>query len=71
MSDDADQLAQLGRELPRIDLDDQRAQRIAHRARGSVGRGRPLTRFVEPALVVLFETSVMMWVLVKVVEVLR
>ena len=71
MSDDADQLAQLSRELPRIDLDDERAQRIAHRARGVVGRGRSLTRFVEPALVALFETSVLMWVLVKVAEVLR
>jgi len=71
MSDDADELAQLSRELPRIDLDDASAQRIAHRARVAVGRRRSLTRFGEPALIILFEVSVLMWVLVKVVQVLR
>lgn len=71
MSDDADQLAQLGRELPRIDLPDEDAQRIAHRARAAVGKRPSAARFVEPTLIAVFEVSVLMWVLVKLMEVLR
>jgi hypothetical protein len=69
--DDATKLAQLGAELPPIDLDESAAHRIAHRARESVGHGPSPLRFVEPVLVALFETSFFVWVLVKVMEVLR
>jgi len=69
--DDARRLAQLGAELPSVDVDDSNAHRIAHRARESVGRGPSPIRFIEPALVVLFETSFFAWVIVKLMEVLR
>jgi hypothetical protein len=69
--DDAALLAELGRELPRIDVDDQRAREIGQRARGAVGRGAPASRFVEPILVGLFEASLLVWTVMKLVEVLR
>ena len=71
MSDDADKLAQLSTDLLPLDLDEESARRIAHRARESVGRGPSPTRFIEPIAVALFEISFFAWVLAKVMEVLR
>ena len=69
--DDAKKLAELSRELPSIDLDDAAAQRIAQRARASVGRGPSPWRFVEPVLVGLLVVSVLVWTVLKLIEVLR
>jgi hypothetical protein len=68
--DDAKKLAEISRELPPIDLDDVSAQRIALRARQQVGKGPPLTRFIEPAVIVLFTTSMVAWIVYKLVEIL-
>jgi hypothetical protein len=68
--DDAKKLAEISRELPPIDLDDASAQRIAQRAREQVGKGPPLTRFIEPAVIVLFTTSMVAWIVYKMIEIL-
>lgn len=64
------QLAEIGRDLPRADLDEPSATRIAHQARQAVGRRPPLARFVEPALIVAFEVSLFTWTVLKLVELL-
>jgi hypothetical protein len=64
------QLAEIGRELPRVDLDEPSATRIAQTARQAVGRRPPLTRLVEPALIVAFEISLLTWTVFKLVELL-
>lgn len=70
MSDeDAKKLAEISRELPPIDLDDVSAQRIAMVARKQVGKGPPLTRFIEPAVIVLFTTSMVAWIVYKLIEI--
>jgi hypothetical protein len=69
--DDASQLAEISRELPPVDLDEPSALRIAHQARQAVGRREPLTRLVEPMLVVAFELSLIGCTVVKLVELLR
>lgn len=71
MSDnDAKQLADLGRELPPIDVDDVSAQRIAALTRQNVGRGPSPMRFVEPVAVALLVTSLVVWLVIKLVELL-
>lgn len=67
---DAKKLAEISRELPSIDLDEAAAQRIAQRARASVGRGPSPKRFVEPMLVGLLVVSVLVWTVLKLIEVL-
>ncbi|NVB78896.1 MAG: hypothetical protein HOV81_10910, partial [Kofleriaceae bacterium] len=57
-------------ELPSIDLDGATAQRIAHRARLSVGRGPSPTRLVEPLLVALVAVSIVVWTAYKLYEIL-
>ncbi|HSD91127.1 MAG TPA: hypothetical protein VLB44_26575 [Kofleriaceae bacterium] len=69
--DDAKKLAEISRELPLIDIDDASAQRIAHIARQSVGRGPSPKRFIEPVLVGVLALSVLVWAILKLVEVLR
>jgi hypothetical protein len=69
-NDDAKKLGELGRELPRIDLDDAAAKRIAQATRSSVGKGPSPTRFIEPVLVGLLVLSVLVWTIYKLVEVL-
>ncbi|HUS31160.1 MAG TPA: hypothetical protein VMZ53_21770 [Kofleriaceae bacterium] len=68
--DDANKLAEISRELPPLDIDDAAAQRIAQRARASVGRGPSPTRFIEPVLVGLLVLSVLVWTILKLIEVL-
>jgi hypothetical protein len=70
IDDDANRLAELSRELPKLDLDEAAAQRIAQRARASVGRGPSPARFVEPVLVGLLVLSVLVWTIAKLIEVL-
>jgi hypothetical protein len=69
--DDAAKLAELGRELPGIDLDASSAARIARRARQDVGRGPSPVRFVEPAIASMFVASYLVWAIAKVLEGLR
>lgn len=68
--DDAKKLAEISRELPPIDIDAAAAQRISQRARASVGRGRSPARFIEPVLVALLLLSVIVWTIIKLIEVL-
>ena len=68
--DDASLLAELARELPRIDVDEPRARQIGQHARGAVGRGAPARRLVEPILVALLLLSVAGWTVLKLIEVL-
>jgi hypothetical protein len=70
MSDDAQKLAEISRELPPIDVDDARAQRIAAMTRQQVGHGPSPRRFVEPILVGVVATSMLAWVIYKLVEIL-
>ena len=69
--DDAARLGELARDLAPIDLDAASAERIARRARESVGRGRSLARFVEPAIATIFSVSYLAWAIAKVLEALR
>ena len=69
--DDAAKLAELGRALAGIDLDAESAARIARRARGDVGRGPSLVRFLEPAIAAVLVTSYLAWAITKVFEALR
>jgi hypothetical protein len=68
--DDAKLLTELGRDLPSIDVDEQRAQRMVARTRQHVGRGSSPLRWVEPVAVALLVTSVLVWALVKLFEIL-
>ena len=70
-NDDANKLAEISRELPPIDIDDAAAQRIAHRARSTVGHGPSPKRFIEPVLVGILLVSVLVWTIFKLIEVLR
>ena len=66
---DREEIAELSTQLAPIDVDRASAERIAHRARQSVGRGRSPRRFLEPAVVVLLSTSFLAWMVLKLVEV--
>lgn len=68
--DDVAKLAELGRELPAIDLDRATAERIARRARDDVGRGPSPARFVEPAIAAILTASYLTWAVIKVLEAL-
>jgi hypothetical protein len=68
--DDATKLAEVARELPRVDVDDASARRIAAVARASVGKGPPVRRFVGPVLVMVFTGSLTVWMIVKLAELL-
>jgi hypothetical protein len=63
--DDVKKLAEISQQLTSIDVDDARADRIARRARVGVGRGPSPVRFLEPMLVVVFTTSFLVWVMMK------
>jgi len=69
--DDAARLGELGQGLAPIDLPAENAERIARRARNSVGRGPSLSRFVEPALATAFAISYLAWAIARVLEALR
>ncbi len=68
--DDAARLAELGKELPAIDLDATSAARIARRARRDVGRGPSPERWIEPAIAALACGGYLVWALIKVLEAL-
>ncbi len=68
--DDLTKLSELGRSLPAADLDATAAERIARHARGSVGKGPPPTRFVEPALAFLATGGYLAYAIVKILEAL-
>jgi hypothetical protein len=70
MSDDAEKLAEISRELPPIDVDDARAQRMAALTRQQLGHGPSPKRLVEPILVGVVATSVLGWVIYKLIEIL-
>ena len=69
--DDAARLGELARDLAPVDLDAASAERIARRARESVGRGPPLARVVEPAIAAAFAISYLAWAIARVLEALR
>ena len=67
---DQDDFAELRKHLTPIDVDHASAELIARRVRPLVGRGPSLRRFLEPAAVVLLTTSFLIWMVLKLVEVL-
>ena len=69
--DDAARLGELARDLAPVDLDAASAERIARRARESVGRGPSVARFIEPAIATIFAVSYLAWAIAKVLEALR
>jgi hypothetical protein len=69
-SDDADKLAEISRELPPIDVEDARAQRIAAMTRQQVGHGPSPRRFVEPLFVGVVAASLLVWVIYTLIEIL-
>jgi len=67
---DRDDMVELHKHLAPVDVAPASAELIARRARLSVGRGPSPRRFVEPAVVVLLTTSFLVWMVVKLVELL-
>jgi hypothetical protein len=67
---DGDDLVELRKHLTPIDVDHASAELIARRVRPSVGRGPSPRRFLEPAVVVLLTTSFLLWIVLKLIEVL-
>jgi len=68
---DEEQLVDLAKDLPAIDLDNTSAERIALRARQDVGKGPPPRRLVLPIVTVLAVVLILGWTILKLVEVLR
>jgi hypothetical protein len=64
---DEDDMREVSRELPALDVDPDAAARIASAAR----RGRPLRRTIEVVLVVLVAAGFLAWAVMKVLEALR
>lgn len=69
--DDIVQLAELGKDLPALDLDAGAAERISRRARDDLGKGRPLREIWEPVLAGLIAVAYLVWVILKLLELLR
>jgi hypothetical protein len=67
---DLRRLTEISRELPRIDLDEESAERIAHRAALDLGKRPPIRRGLELALASVIVTVYLMWVIGKVLELL-
>jgi len=66
MTDEND-LKEISRELPALDVDPEAAARIASAAR----RGRPLWRVIEVVAVALLAAGILVWAAIKVLEALR
>ncbi|HEX4455784.1 MAG TPA: hypothetical protein VH143_33220 [Kofleriaceae bacterium] len=67
MTQDEDDLRDVSRDLPAIDLDPAAAERIARTAR----RGPPLRRVIEVVLVGALVAGTLVWTVLKVLEALR
>ena len=61
---DEDDLRDVGRDLPAIDLDPAAAERIARAAR----RGPPLRRVIELVVVAALVTGTLVWTVMKLLE---
>jgi hypothetical protein len=68
--DDAQELADLAKDLPAIDLDTTSAERMAHRARQDLGKGPPLGRLALPILAAIVVTVYLGWMILKIAELL-
>jgi hypothetical protein len=67
---DAKKLAELGRDLPPIDVDATTGEQIARRARMDVGKGLPRRRWILPIAALAVSLGYLTWTLLKVFEVL-
>lgn len=67
---DLRRLTEISQELPRIDLDDESAERIARRAGEDLGKRPPIRRHLELALAAVVVTIYLVWVIGKVLELL-
>ena len=67
---DEDALAELGRELPSIDLDATTAELIARRARQDVGKGPSPRRLILPIVSGALIAGCLGWTIVKLIEIL-
>jgi hypothetical protein len=66
--DDAQELADLAKHLPAIDLDNTSAERMALRARQDLGKGPPKGRLLLPILAVIVVVVYLGWIILKLVE---
>lgn len=69
-SDDAQELAELAKDLPAIDLDTTSAERMALRVRQDLGKGPPAGRLVLPIVATVVAVVYLAWMIVKLVELL-
>jgi len=70
MKDDAQELADLAKDLPVIDLDTTSAERMAHRVKQDLGKGPPTGRWVLPILAAVVVVAYLSWMIFKIVELL-
>ena len=68
--DDAQELADLAKDLPVIDLDTTSAERMALRVRQDLGKGRPAGRLVLPIVAAIVVVVYLSWMIFKIVELL-
>ncbi len=69
--DDAKKLAEISKDLPPADLDVEAARRIMEAARRDVGRGASRIWMAEAALVAIFTSGILVWTLLKVIEIFK
>jgi hypothetical protein len=67
---DENQLHEISRELPAIDLDATTAERIARRARHDLGKGPPRRRLILPIIAALVALGYAAWGILKLIELL-
>ena len=70
IKDDAQELAELAKDLPAIDLDTTSAERMALRVRQDLGKGPPASRFVLPIVAAVVVVAYLAWMIIKLVELL-
>lgn len=64
-------LGELARGLPSIDVDTTTAEQIARRVRPAVGKGPSPARLVLPIASALLVTAYLVWLVLRLVEILR
>ena len=68
--DDAQELAELAKDLPAIDLDTTSATRMAHRVREDLGKGAPPRRLVLPIAAAITVIAYLVWTVFSLVRLL-
>jgi hypothetical protein len=71
MTDDADKLVEISRELPPLDLDTTTAEQIARRARADLGKRPSRMRLALPIVAMVVTGLYAVWLVAKLLELLR